>query len=367
MSLKVNIKKKISGFSLTVDFELKKGCLAILGASGSGKTMTLKAIAGLLEIEEGQIELEEMILFDSNKKINQRPQDRKIGFLFQNYALFPNMTVSQNIAAGLFAKKRKKDQIAETVEQMIVRFQLEGLENRYPETLSGGQQSRVALARIYAYKPKLVLLDEPFSAMDANLKEEMQLELTKTLQEYGGIAILVTHDREEAYRLSDQLMVMHNGMILQKGNTRQVFEKPELIQVAKMTGCKNFSKAKKIGNHEVMALDWDILLETEEVVPDEITNIGIRAHDFYEVSSENRFDKNVFLATVLECQEAPFEWNFLLCNSKYDKQVNKEQRFWYKKEKSMYEHGDEIPKQLYLGIDKKKIMLFKDFSNRTEK
>ena len=366
MSLNVTIKKKISEFSLAVDFELNIGCLAILGASGSGKTMTLKAIAGLLDIEEGRIELDGTILFDSDKKMNKRPQDREIGFLFQKYALFPNMTVSQNIATGLYAKKMKKDQITEIVEQMIVQFQLVGLEHRYPETLSGGQQARVALARIYAYKPKLVLLDEPFSAMDANLKEEMQLELTKTLKEYGGIAILVTHDREEAYRLSDQLMIMHNGLVLQKGSTKCVFEKPEQLQVAKMTGCKNFSKAKKISDNEVMALDWDILLETEEQVPDDIANIGIRAHDFYEVPVENRFDKNIFSAKVLEYQEAPFEWNFLLCNSNNEKKIDQSNLFWYKKDKSMYEHGEHSKQQMYLGIDKKKIMLFKDVPNRKE-
>ena len=170
-SLKVNIQKKLKEFDLEVDFELKKGCLGILGPSGCGKSMTLKSVAGIVDPDNGIVSLttdEVYIYFDSTKKINLKPQKRKVGYLFQNYALFPNMTVEENVAAGLSKGDDKK-----RVSEMIRRFHLEGLEKRYPRQLSGGQQQRVALARILAYGPDVILLDEPFSAMDAFLKEQL--------------------------------------------------------------------------------------------------------------------------------------------------------------------------------------------------
>ena len=165
--LKVNIKKELKEFDLDITFELKNGCLGILGPSGCGKSMTLKSIAGIVNPDTGFISLntdEETIFFDSNKKINLKPQIRNVGYLFQNYALFPNMTVEENIASGLSNDDGK------TVSEMIKRFHLDGLEKRYPRQLSGGQQQRVALARILAYNPDVILLDEPFSAMDTFLK-----------------------------------------------------------------------------------------------------------------------------------------------------------------------------------------------------
>ena len=162
--LKVDIHMELKEFDLDVDFELKKGCLGILGPSGCGKSMTLKSIAGIVTPDSGIISLaadEETTYFNSKQKINLKPQKRNVGYLFQNYALFPNMTVEENIAVGL-----GKDHDEKRVSEMIKRFHLEGLEKRYPRQLSGGQQQRVALARILAYGPDVILLDEPFSAMD---------------------------------------------------------------------------------------------------------------------------------------------------------------------------------------------------------
>ena len=167
--LKVDIQKKLKEFDLDVSFELKKGRLGILGPSGCGKSMTLKSIAGIVDPDEGIVSLktnEETTYFDSDKKINLKPQKRNVGYLFQNYALFPNMTVEENVAVGISKNDDEKE-----VSQIIKRFRLEGLEKRYPRQLSGGQQQRVALARIMAYGPDVILLDEPFSAMDTYLKE----------------------------------------------------------------------------------------------------------------------------------------------------------------------------------------------------
>ena len=168
MALEVDIEKKLGDFRLRAAFTCDKGITGILGASGSGKSMTLKCIAGIERPDRGRIVLDGRVLFDSRQKINLKPQKRRVGYMFQNYALFPTMTVTQNIAAGQGIS-------ADRVREMIERFHLKGLEGHYPSELSGGQQQRVALARIMAYRPDLILLDEPFSALDDNLKERLRL------------------------------------------------------------------------------------------------------------------------------------------------------------------------------------------------
>ena len=178
MSLQAAIKKRFSGFSLDVSLNTDGGVMGILGASGSGKSMTLKCIAGIETPDEGRIVLNGRVLFDSEKHINLPPQKRKVGYLFQNYALFPNMTVETNIAAGLSGSKEEKQ---EAVARMIRLFKLEGLEKRYPSQLSGGQQQRVALARILVYEPDVIMLDEPFSALDYYLKEQLQFQVREVL------------------------------------------------------------------------------------------------------------------------------------------------------------------------------------------
>lgn len=205
LQLGVEIKKKLKEFDLDISFSAGKGCLGILGPSGCGKSMTLKSIAGIVTPDSGRIALQYAkgeaaggrVLYDSALKINEKPQMRRVGYLFQNYALFPNMSVEENIAAGLKGMEKKKAKVGE----MIERFRLTGLEKRYPGQLSGGQQQRVALARILAYEPEALLLDEPFSAMDTYLREGLRLELSKVLADYDGVSVMVTHDRDEAFQL----------------------------------------------------------------------------------------------------------------------------------------------------------------------
>ena len=163
MAIEVKIQRKLNTFELNIDFKSDSKRIGILGASGCGKSMTLKSIAGIEPPESGLIKIEGKTVYDSENKVNLKPQKRNIGYLFQNYALFPTMTVEKNIAAGL---KGKKHENAKRVREMIEKFQLTGLEKRFPAELSGGQQQRVALARIMAYKPDVILLDEPFSALD---------------------------------------------------------------------------------------------------------------------------------------------------------------------------------------------------------
>ena len=168
MAIEVKIQRKRNTFELNIDFKSDSKRIGILGASGCGKSMTLKSIAGIEPPESGLIKIEGKTVYDSENKVNLKPQKRNIGYLFQNYALFPTMTVEKNIAAGL---KGKKQENAKRVREMIEKFQLTGLEKRFPAELSGGQQQRVALARIMAYKPDVILLDEPFSALDMYLKD----------------------------------------------------------------------------------------------------------------------------------------------------------------------------------------------------
>ena len=225
MSLRVEIKKKVKNFQLDIAFETDGGCLGILGASGCGKSMTLRCIAGIMTPDEGHIELNGRVLYDSKKKINVRPQARGVGYLFQNYALFPNMTVRENIAFA-FGKEKEKD----FLEELLERFYLTEVAELYPSVLSGGQHQRTAMARMLAAKPDVILLDEPFSALDSFLRQEMEREVQQVLQSFGGVSILVSHNKEEIFRLTQKCMVMERGKIAEIGDTKEIFAHPKTAE-----------------------------------------------------------------------------------------------------------------------------------------
>lgn len=340
--LKVNIQKKLKEFDLDVDFELKKGCLGILGPSGCGKSMTLKSIAGIVDPDNGIVSLtmdKETVYFDSDRKINLKPQKRNVGYLFQNYALFPNMTVEENVAIGL-----SKNDDEKIVTEMIKRFHLEGLEKRYPRQLSGGQQQRVALARILAYGPDVILLDEPFSALDTYLKEQLRIELVNMLKDFYGFSILVTHDRDEAFQFCDELLILDQGKIIARGETHEIFENPKKVEVARLTGCKNISKIEIIDEHHFKSLDWETTFEVSKKITPNITHVGIRAHDFKPAEKDDVNSINTTNATKLEM---PFEWEITLANG-----------LWWKIEKQMHNHEFKIPK--YLKINPEDILLLEE-------
>ena len=184
MSLYVDIEKRLGAFRLQSKFEVADETLALLGASGCGKSVTLKCIAGIMTPDRGRIVLNGRVLFDSEKKIDLTPQQRRVGYLFQQYALFPNMTVEQNILCGI-REGRRSEKRALAAEKLRM-FRLEGLEKKYPAQLSGGQQQRVALARILCSEPQAILLDEPFSALDSYLKWNLELELSDLLAGFRG-------------------------------------------------------------------------------------------------------------------------------------------------------------------------------------
>ncbi len=295
MELKVCIKKNLRDFMLDVDFVVRDEVFALLGASGCGKSMTLKCIAGIETPDEGEIVLNGRTLYDSAKKINLPPQLRRAGYLFQNYALFPNMTVAENI---LFAAVGTAEEKSRKLKENLSRFQLDGLENAYPSELSGGQQQRVSFARVLTSHAEILLLDEPFSALDSWLKWQLELELADIFKIYGA-AILVSHDRGEVYRLADKVAVMHNGAIGTLDSKREVFKHPKTLAATILTGCKNISPARKISDDKIFAEDWQLEL-TAKNIPDGLKFVGIRAHDLEPCADlgENTFSMEI--AQVIE-------------------------------------------------------------------
>lgn len=299
MGLTVNIRKKLPGFTLEAAFSCPGRTLGLLGGSGSGKSMTLKCIAGLLRPDEGRIELDGCALFDAEADVNLPPQHRKTGYLFQNYALFPNMTIERNIRCGMGRRGSR-----ETVQELLERFRLSGMGGRYPHELSGGQQQRAALARILASQPQAILLDEPFSALDAYLREEMQLAVAQMLQSYPGIAVIVSHDRDEIYRLCDSIAVYDNGRVVRVGSRRQVFDQPQTRAAAILTGCRNVVAAHACGPDTVQVDGWGTALHTEGSVDALVRAISVRAHYLRPV---DRAGENTLDCRVDSVVESPFE------------------------------------------------------------
>ena len=275
--LSVAIQKSLGDFCLDLAFTAGPGCLAILGASGCGKSMTLRAIAGIVTPDRGRIALNGRALFDSGARVDLPPRARRVGYLFQGCALFPNMTVAENIAAGL--RGRERGQRAETVARLVARLRLEGLEGRCPARLSGGQRQRVALARCLACGPEAMLLDEPFSALDTCLREELLPQLRELLKEYDGASVLVTHSREEAFLLGQRLMVLDNGRVSAYGETREIFRSPGTVQAARLTGCRNLAAARMAGPGLAEVPEWGVTLRVAEPFPPGFRYIAIRGED----------------------------------------------------------------------------------------
>ncbi len=307
MSIKVQIQRKLDSFLLDISFQSECRRIGILGASGCGKSMTLKSIAGIETPDQGHIEAEGRTLFDRADRINLKPQKRNVGYLFQNYALFPTMTVEKNIAAGLKGSRQENEV---RVREMVKKFQLQGLEKRLPGQLSGGQQQRVALARIMAYEPDVILLDEPFSALDMYLKDRLQQELMDMLADYRGTVIMVSHNRDELYRFSEELLIIDQGHIAAAGETKELFRNPVSREAARLTGCKNFSRARRVDAHTVEAEDWGITLHAKGEIPEDVQWLGYRAHDFVPVWGER--GENMLRFDLESSALLPFEKNYYL-------------------------------------------------------
>lgn len=258
--------------------------------------MTLKCIAGIEIPDEGRIVLNGRVLFDKEKKINLLPRDRKVGLLFQNYALFPNMTLKENIAIGIPKTKKDKIQNEKAIDEKINAFSLEGLENNYPHQLSGGQQQRVAMARMLLNEPEILMFDEPFSALDSHLRWIMEKELILILKEHSGSALYVSHNRDEVYRICDTIAVLNEGTVEELKEKRDLFNSPETINTAILTGCKNTSKVEKVTENKLFCTDWNLELITDKTIDEDIEYVGIRAHDLKicdDISLPNTFELNI--------------------------------------------------------------------------
>ncbi len=308
MGIEVRIKKELKSFLLDIDFSEDSKRIGILGGSGSGKSMTLKTVAGIERPDSGRILLGERVLYDSAERIDIRPQKRRVGYLFQNYALFPTMTASENIIAGIRTGNRGEKK--RRAEELIVRFGLEGLGERYPSELSGGEQQRVAIARIMVNEPDVILLDEPFSALDVYIRDRMQEELMDMLSDYAGTVILVSHSRDEIYRFSERLLILDRGKVINHGNTADIFREPGTKTAAMLTGCKNFSAVTVTGEHTMRAEDWGIELRVEGKIPVDTAYIGYRAHEFVPIWGER--EDNCIRFELASRAELQFEKNYYI-------------------------------------------------------
>lgn len=262
------IKKDFANFKLDVDFEMGNESLGFLGASGSGKSLTLKAIGGLIKPDSGKIILNGRTLFDSEKKINLRPQERRVGYLFQDYALFPNFTVEENVRAGL----REKEDITDKLKEMHIYH----IKDKLPAYISGGERQRTALCRILVNKPDILLLDEPFSALDEFLKNSIETEVLNIIRKYELKTILVSHNKDEVYRMSDNIISIKDGKSGARRTRREFFESPLSLTEAKLIGINNFSDFEIEGD-EIFLKAWGIRLKTK--IKEKGGVCGLRSRD----------------------------------------------------------------------------------------
>ena len=355
IELIVDIQKQLPGFFLDVTFNTDQTPLGLLGSSGAGKSLILRCIAGLDTPDRGRIVLNGKVLFDSSKNINLPSHDRFCGVLFQDYALFPHLTIAENIAFGM-ANKRSQRELKQEIERQLIAVDLPGMGDRYPGELSGGQQQRVALARAKASQPGIMLLDEPFSALDTYLRDKQEKLLRNNLISYQGVTLFITHNLEEAYRVCPNLLVVDRGQAIASGSKQAIFERPGNFRTAQLTGCKNFSRAVAISATQIKAIDWNCTLEVIEPIPESLAYVGIRAHQL--VFPDNNDEINTFpcwLATISETQHR------MTLYLKLNQPANNPEDYHLQAEvfKTQWQSLKDLPSPLKLQINVLQIMLLK--------
>lgn len=312
MSLSVSIKKSFPAFTLDVDIEAGNETIGWLGESGCGKSLTMRCIAGIETPDEGKIVVNGKTFFEreagKRPTVNLSPQERKTALLFQNYMLFPNLTVAENVAAGIDRKLPKEERNAQ-VDAELKRFGLDGFGKRYPSQLSGGQQQRVALARMLAAKPDILMLDEPFSALDAHLKGVLEQNLAGLFETFHGTILYVSHDIDEALRFCDRIAVIEKGHVMEVSTGNNLVNNPQSAASIRLSGCKNTTPAHRIDDHRVFLPAWGIEVETDKPAPQNLTYIGVRAF-FLERAKEP--GRNTYRVRVVRTSDSRFDRSVLL-------------------------------------------------------
>jgi molybdate transport system ATP-binding protein len=279
--LEVDIKKQLEDFTLQIAFQVDREVLVLFGPSGAGKSMTLSCIAGLARPDQGLIRLDGRVLFESDRRHRREVplHQRRIGYVFQDYALFPHMTVGQNLVYGI----RGQRDVRPGVEAMLERLHLEGLADRYPHQLSGGQQQRVALGRALMIKPALLLLDEPFAALDGAVRESLQSDIADLQRDLELSVVYITHNLMDAFALGDRLAVIQAGCLQQVGPIHEVFHHPSSRTVAEITGVRNLLEGKvHSASTEGLLITWQghtVLAPPAPRVPGELVTFYIRPED----------------------------------------------------------------------------------------
>lgn len=312
MSLEVDIEKKFKGFHLQSQFTAGDETMGLLGASGCGKSLTMRSIAGIERPDSGKIVVNGTVFFDrapgKKARVDLTPQQRKTALLFQNYMLFPNLTVAQNVAAGISKDVSPADRDA-MVQTELKRFGLSGFEKRYPVQLSGGQQQRVALARMLAARPGILMLDEPFSALDAHLKSVLEQNLVSLFDAFRGTILYVSHDIDEALRFCDRIAVVESGHIMEMGTGDDLVNRPQSQAGIKLSGCKNATPAERVDARRVWLPKWGVEVETAADVPEGVKCLGVRAFFLERADGPGR---NCFRMRVDRVSDSRFERTVLL-------------------------------------------------------
>jgi molybdate ABC transporter permease protein len=307
-SLEVAFERRLENFTLNVDLGAGPGAVGLLGPSGSGKSMTLRMIAGVSTPDRGRIVLNGRVLFDSGSRTDLPPARRRVGMVFQDYALFPHLTVAENVGFGLDHLPRNDRTVR--VDQQLASMRIAELAHRYPREISGGQRQRVAIARCMAMEPDALLLDEPFAALDPHLRRQTEEQLRETLAHFHGAVVFVTHDMEEAFRFCTDLLVLNHGRVIAKGPKHELFERPRTVAAARLTGCKNIVAATRLADNRLAVPPWNCELATDAPVPVSATHIGYRSHQV--IFQQRAASENTFPCWLVATSEAPHEMTLYL-------------------------------------------------------
>lgn len=315
MSIYIDATKNFGDFDLNIKLQSSSRRIGIIGASGSGKSMTLRLLSGLSTPDEGVIKVNDVCFFDSDKSVDLPTRKRKTGFLFQNYALFPNMTLEENVLFSLDKKNPSHKAKAASILDMLG---LQRLKRHKPSQLSGGQKQRAALARALSIEPDILMLDEPFSALDNHLKKHTMDKFSDYLKNYLGIILFVTHNMEEAYRYCDEIVVVKNGRVDSHGKKEHMFLNPPTKTAAKLSGYRNISPVAKTQSGRArlvnygFELDFMDVLKPYAILPGRALSLGKKSEPstfsaFISEIIESPF--SVVLYLEFENGLVPVEWN----------------------------------------------------------